>query len=132
WMCARYSSANDFNVLTTGFGADWPRPQRLVFLSRSQSSSSIFRSCSVAVRSVIALNMRCIWYVPTRHGTHFPQDSVMQKSMKYLATSTMQELSSITIMPPDPMMEPALASDSYSTGISRVSLGRHPSEGPPV
>ena len=33
----------------------------------------------------------------------------MQKSMKYLATSTMQEVSSITIMPPEPMMEPALA-----------------------
>ena len=36
----------------------------------------------------------------------------MQKSMKYLATSTMQELSSITIMPPDPIIEPARASDS--------------------
>ena len=32
----------------------------------------------------------------------------MQKSMKYLATSTMHEVSSITIMPPEPMMEPSL------------------------
>ena len=33
----------------------------------------------------------------------------MQNSMKYLATSTMQDVSSITIMPPEPMMEPTLA-----------------------
>ena len=32
----------------------------------------------------------------------------MQNSMKYLATSTMQEVSSMTIMPPEPMMEPTL------------------------
>ena len=32
----------------------------------------------------------------------------MQKSMKYLATSTMQDVSSITIMPPEPMIEPTL------------------------
>ena len=36
----------------------------------------------------------------------------MQNSMKYLATSTMQDVSSITIMPPEPMMEPMRASDS--------------------
>ena len=56
----------------------------------------------------------------------------MQKSMKYFATSTMHEPSSITIMPPEPMIEPALARDSYSTGMSRVSVGRHPPDGPPV
>src|SRR4029077_7272591 len=65
-------------------------------------------------------------------GMHLPQDSDMQNSMKYLATSTMQEVSSITIMPPDPMMEPSFLSDSYSTGISRNSAGMHPPEGPPV
>ena len=56
--------------------------------------------------------MLCIWVVPTRQGTHLPHDSDMQKSMKNLATSTMQEVSSITIMPPEPMMEPTLASES--------------------
>ena len=46
--------------------------------------------------------------VPTRHGRHLPQDSSRQKSMKNLATSTMQAVSSMTIMPPEPMIEPAL------------------------
>ena len=44
--------------------------------------------------------------VPARQGMHLPQDSVMQNSMKKRATLTMQEVSSMTIMPPEPMMEP--------------------------
>jgi hypothetical protein len=36
----------------------------------------------------------------------------MQNSMKKRATSTMQVVSSMTIMPPEPMMEPSLPSDS--------------------
>ena len=36
----------------------------------------------------------------------------MQNSMKKRATSTMQEDSSMTIRPPEPMMEPMRASDS--------------------
>ena len=36
----------------------------------------------------------------------------MQKSMKKRATSTMLDVSSMTIMPPEPMIEPTEASDS--------------------
>ena len=52
------------------------------------------------------------WVVPTRQGTHLPHDSSRQKSMKYLATLTMQEVSSMTIIPPEPMNEPTSISDS--------------------
>ena len=51
--------------------------------------------------------MRYICTVPTRQGTHLPQLSSMQNSMKNLATSTMHERSSMTIRPPDPMIEPS-------------------------
>ena len=54
----------------------------------------------------------CIWSVPARHGMHLPQDSDLQNSMKYFATSTMHEVSSMMIMPPDPMMEPTFMSES--------------------
>ena len=58
----------------------------------------------------VPLQMRvrsvCICAVPARQGMHLPQDSVMQNSMKKRATLTMQEVSSMTIMPPEPMMEP--------------------------
>ena len=53
-----------------------------------------------------------IWTVPARQGMHLPHDSSRQNSMKYLATSTMQEVSSMTIRPPEPMIEPTPASDS--------------------
>ena len=51
-------------------------------------------------------------WVPLRQVKHFPQDSSLRKFMKYLATSTMQVSSSMTIMPPEPMIEPAWASES--------------------
>ena len=53
-----------------------------------------------------------IWVVPTRQGVHLPHDSSRQKSWKYLATSTMQDVSSMMIMPPEPMNEPSSMSDS--------------------
>ena len=54
------------------------------------------------------------------------------KLRKYLAISTMQVLSSITTMPPEPMIDPSWARESYSTGTSRNWAGMHPPEGPPV
>ena len=47
-------------------------------------------------------------WVPLRQVKHLPQDSSFRKRMKYLATSTMHVSPSMTIMPPEPMMEPAL------------------------
>ena len=43
---------------------------------------------------------------------HLPQDSLMQNSMKYRATSTIEERSSMTIMPPEPIIDPASVSFS--------------------
>src|ERR1700690_246769 len=95
-----------------GLGADWPRPHRLVFRTTSHNSSSVARSRSSESPAQIRSSKwyRCV--VPTRHGTHLPHDSDLQKSMKNFATSTMHEPSSVPIMPPEPMMEPTLASDS--------------------
>ena len=99
-------------VVTTGVGALCPRPQRLVLRTSSQSSSSSARSAGPASPAVIFWRIPCICWVPARHGMHLPHDSLMQNSIKYFATSTMHEVSSITIMPPEPMMEPMRASDS--------------------
>src|SRR4030042_1736823 len=70
--------------------------------------------------------------MPSRHGTHLPHDSSVRKSRKYLATSTIQVCSSMTIIPPEPIIEPALVSSSKSTFTSSSSAGRHPPDGPPV
>ena len=61
--------------------------------------------------------------MPSRQGTHLPQDSSARKSRKYRATSTMQVSSSMTIMPPEPIIAPALASSSKSTAMSSMLLG---------
>src|ERR1039457_4067685 len=109
---ASYSSRKYFSVVTMGLGALCPSPHRLVLRTSSQSSSSSATSAGAASPAVIFSRMPCICCVPARHGMHLPQDSLMQNSMKYLATSTMQDVSSMTIMPPEPMMEPILARDS--------------------
>ena len=48
--------------------------------------------------------------VPSRHGVHLPQLSLRMNSMKNLATSTMQERSSMTTMPPLPIIAPSSCS----------------------
>ena len=52
--------------------------------------------------------------------------------MKYLATSIMHVESSMTIMPPEPMMEPAALRLSYEMGRSNFEAGMQPPAGPPV
>ena len=107
-MCARYSCLKYRSVLSTGFGAVCPSPHKLVAPTTSHSSVSRSRSRCVASPFVIFVSSSYICTVPARHGTHFPHDSVMQNSIKNRATETMQDVSSITIMPPEPIMEPAL------------------------
>ena len=70
--------------------------------------------------------------LPMRHGGHLPQLSSQTNFMKYLENSTMQVVSSATIMPPDPITAPAARSESKSTGVSRYASGRQPPSGPPV
>jgi len=44
----------------------------------------------------------------------------------------MQSVSSSTTMPPDPIMPPACANASKSTGVPACAAGRQPPEGPPT
>jgi len=44
--------------------------------------------------------------VPMRQEVHLPQDSFCVNCRKKRAISTMQVVSSITTMPPEPMMAP--------------------------
>ena len=69
-------------------------------------------SFALASRRLMRVSNRNICTVPARHGMHLPHYSSMQNSMKNFATSTMFVASSMTIMPPDPMMEPTAWSDS--------------------
>src|SRR3990172_1744617 len=79
----------------------------------------------------MASSIPSIWRVPTRQGTHLPQDSFWVKVIKKRAMSTMQVSSSMVTIPPEPTMDPAWARVSYSTGRSMRWAGRQPPEGPP-
>ena len=71
-------------------------------------------------------------FVPSRQGTHLPQDSFCVKFMKNLATSTMQVLSFMTTRPPEPIIAPAFLTESKSSGRSRSFSVSVPPEGPPI
>ena len=73
----------------------------------SHSSSSSSRSRCVACRRVILREQLVHLHGAGAAGMHLPHDSSMQNSMKNRATSTMHAVSSITIMPPEPMIEPS-------------------------
>ena len=99
-------------VVSTGLGAVCPRPHSDMSRIMRPNSSRLSRSASVPWPSVKALRIFSALSCPTRQGTHLPQDSEWVNSTKNRATSTMQLSSSITTMPPEPMMEPSLASVS--------------------
>ncbi|MBA7536828.1 hypothetical protein ES705_29093 [subsurface metagenome] len=131
-ICASYSSLKYLMVLNTGLGAVVPRAQREASLIISEISSSSSISPSLPLPVQILFKILSICLNPSRQGTHFPQDSWERKSTKYLATSTIQVSSSITIIPPEPIIEPASVSASKSTGRSSRPSGIQPPEGPPV
>ena len=56
----------------------------------------------LALASQIRSRISFIRVVPMRQGTHLPQDSRAVKSRKNRAMFTMQVLSSMTTMPPEP------------------------------
>ena len=119
-------------VLITGFGALFPRPQRAVFSIISASSSSSSKSLNSPFPATMRSKISSILFVPSRHGTHFPQLSLWVKFMKNRATSTIQVSSSITTRPPDPIMASIFERESKSILLSSCDSTRQPPEGPPI
>src|SRR4030065_404091 len=91
FICSSYSSRKYLIVVSTGFGALWPRPHREPFTTSFPRLSSFSISPSSPLPDVIFSSICNIWYVPILHGGHFPHDSDCVKERKNLATSTMQD-----------------------------------------
>src|SRR5699024_9782711 len=109
-----------------------PKPHKDAVVIVSDRLSSLSISSGTPSPSVILSKISNILFVPSLQGTHLPQDSSTVKSKKNLAISTIQLSSSITTIPPEPMIDPSCPKDSKSTGVSKYSVGIHPPEGPPV
>src|SRR5208337_568957 len=108
--CARYSLRKYFRVESTGFGAVLPKPHSAAPLTTCPSVSSLSMSATLAVPLVTLSNRSARCRVPTRQGTHLPQDSLSVNVRKYFARSTTQVSSPRMIRPPEPMIDPALVS----------------------
>src|SRR5512143_1987941 len=132
FTCSSYSSRKYLMVESTGLGALFPRPQSEPDTTILPIFSSLSMSPFSPLPEVIFSINPYICQGPIRQGGHLPQDSLLVKDRKYFATSTMQSSSSSTTMPPEPMIDPTLASVSKSAGMSRNWAGMQPPEGPPV
>ena len=109
------------------------RAQRRVFDRVGQLLEQVDGLRRAAALGDVVEQDRAACASPSRHGVHLPHDSSLRKRRKYRATSTMQVCSSITIMPPEPIIEPASASACRSRSAGRaVAPGRQPPDGPPV
>ena len=97
---------------STGFGAVWPQPAQGRVLDDAAELDQLLDVARLALAVANAGDDLEHRLVPTRHGGHLPQDSSWQKSRKNRATSTMQVSSSMTIMPPEPMIAPSWVSVS--------------------
>src|SRR4030043_176213 len=131
-MCASYSFRKYRIVERTGFGAVFPNPQWEVSLICCPSRSSRPISSSFPLPAAIRFRILSITFIPIRQGTHLPQDSSTEKSVKNRAVSTMQVESFMTTRPPDPIMAPASSRESKSPSISKREVGRQAPEGPPL
>ena len=80
--------------------------RNLETLTASQSSSRSSMSPSLPSPFTILVRISCILLVPIRQCTHLPHDSRAVKSRKNLAIPTIHVLSSITTIPPEPMIAP--------------------------
>src|SRR5208282_3692469 len=103
---ATYSSLKYFRVDSTGLGRVWPRPHIEASLIAWPSSSRNSTSPSRPSPSEILVRTSSRASLPSRQALHLPQDSSLVNWMKNLETSTMQVSSSITIIPPEPIIEP--------------------------
>src|SRR5271157_2389340 len=131
-MCARYSSLKYLSVERTGLGSEVPSPHKEASPIARLNSSRNSTSPSFPSPLQILVSTSSNASLPSLQVVHFPQDSSFVNWMKNFATSTIQVSSSMMIIPPDPIMDPASARLSKSTGRSIMELGRHPPDGPPV
>ena len=132
--CASYSSRKFSIVLTTGLPALLPRPHSAVAetVSAPTPSADQYHPAVLCLLQCVPKFPASAWCLP-RQGTHLPQDSFCVKLIKNLAAaSTIQLFSSITTIPPEPIMAFTFFKESKSRGRSKCFVVKHPPDGPPI
>ena len=134
-ICSSYSSRNVFRVLITR------KRRTLTKAAQSHGSESFLQVLSSSTRSLpfspspptIFSRISSIRLVPSRHGTHLPQDSLWVKLMKKRATSTIQVfvIHNYQTTGTDDGIK-FLDGIEIKWSHPDVFLTRHPPDGPPI
>ena len=104
-----------------------PRPGAMLSHTSSSSSRSDSRPWPSSMRRMILSSQP----PPSRQGVHWPHDSRWKNRVMRQAARTMQVVSSMTMTEPEPSMEPALPTASWSRAISTWSGPNHGADAPP-
>src|ERR1700690_295988 len=88
FICDSYSSLKYFMVVSMGFGAVCPSPQRDAAMISLPKSCKVSISLSFPFPSVISVSTSRRIFVPTLQGVHLPHDSSAVNSRKNLAVPT--------------------------------------------
>src|ERR1700722_9751319 len=109
----------------SGFEAAWPRPQidasRIAWLNSSSSSR---------FQTGFSISNAAFW-VPTRHGVHWPQLSSSKNRIRFSAAPFTLSRSDRMMTAAEPMKQPYFSSVPKSSGILSIAAGRMPPEAPP-
>ncbi len=113
-MWTRNSSRNIWIAETIGIAADGPKKQIVVIgYGKPRPGAMLSHTSKRRSRSLIRPSpdsMRCMIFdshpVPSRQGVHWPQDSRSKKRTRRQAARTMQVVSSMTTIDPEPSIEP--------------------------
>src|SRR6185312_14498905 len=109
----------------SGFEAAWPNPQieasRIAWLN---SSSNLRFQTGFSIR------IAAFW-VPTRHGVHWPQLSSSKKRIRLSAAPRTLSCCDRMTIAAEPMKQPYFSSVPKSSGISSIEAGRMPPDAPP-
>src|ERR1700740_1189650 len=108
-----------------GFEAAWPNPQieasRIAWLNSSSNCR---------FQTGFSIRIAAFW-VPTRHGVHWPQLSSSKKRIRFKAAPrTLSCCDRITIAA-EPMKPPYFSRVPKSSGMSSIDAGRVPPDAPP-
>src|SRR3954469_25947029 len=119
------SSGKYLITVDSGFDAACPSPQieasRIAWLNSSRRARFQTGCC---------ISSAAFW-VPTRHGVHWPQLSSSKNFIRFNAAArTLSFCDRITIAA-EPMKQPYFSSVPKSSGISSIDAGRMPPEAPP-
>src|SRR6202051_302167 len=119
------SSGKYLITVVSGFEAAWPSPQieasRIAWLN--SSSSSRFHTGR-------SINSAAFW-VPTRHGVHWPQLSPSKNRIRFSAAPFTLSCWDRLTTAAEPMKQPYFSSVPKSSGMLSIAAGIMPPDAPP-